>query len=209
MRFRSGARHLCYTVHKRVDDSLLLPRRDSSRRGDDRGRLALRAEGESVRTFRSLRAQLNAIFLGFLILTGASVAATYSATQAQTDDARVINLAGRQRMLTQKMVWLALAQPDSDELDAAIQQFDRTLIALRDGGSTLDAMNRVVALPPVSDPAVRAQLDSVARAWTNFRRHLSPVDSVALQAQAALILSQIDDAVSALEAQAHGGMKVR
>lgn len=63
---------------------------------------------------RSLRVQLSAIFLGFLLLVGGSGAATYLAIQAQADDATLINLAGRQRMLTEKMTLLALTQLHRD-----------------------------------------------------------------------------------------------
>ncbi|MBI3244695.1 MAG: type IV pili methyl-accepting chemotaxis transducer N-terminal domain-containing protein [Chloroflexi bacterium] len=152
--------------------------------------------------FRSIKAQLGAVFLSFLLLVGGSVAATFVAIRAQVSDATVINLAGRQRMLTQKMIWLALAQPDSPELDAAIQLFDRTLLALRDGGPTLDPGGRVVTLSPAPDMAVRAQLDEVAQTWSTFRAHLQPVDAVALQTESPLILAQLDSAVSVFETRA-------
>ena len=45
--------------------------------------------------FRTLRARLSVIFIGFLLLVAASVLATVWAVQAQTADATVINLAGR------------------------------------------------------------------------------------------------------------------
>ncbi len=157
-----------------------------------------------MRKFRSLRAQFNAIFLGLLILTAGAAAATFAATQAQADDARVINLAGRQRMLTQQMVWLALVQTRGGDLDAAVQQFDRTLAVLRDGGTVPDAAGRALALPPVADPALRARLDAAAAAWARFRHSLGqpPPDSAALQAGAADLLAQLDAVVGIFEADA-------
>ena len=152
--------------------------------------------------FRSLRSQLGLIFLGFLLLVGGSVIATFLAVRAQADDATVINLAGRQRMLTQKMTWLALAQPDSPDLAAAIHLFDQTLLALREGGPTLDSAGQAVTLPPAPDPALRAQLDEVAQTWSTFRAHLQPVDADALQAESPRILAQLDSVVSAFEARA-------
>ncbi|HBY95698.1 MAG TPA: hypothetical protein DEP84_17385, partial [Chloroflexi bacterium] len=121
---------------------------------------------------RSLRAQLNTIFLGFLLLVGGSVTATFLTTRTQSHDAAVINLAGRQRMLTQKMTWLALSQPDSPDLAASIQLFDTTLHTLRAGGSTIDITGQPMMLPPAPDPTLRAQLDDVARTWTSFRSRL-------------------------------------
>jgi len=155
--------------------------------------------------FRSLRSRLGVLFLGFLILVAASVAVTFLAIGAQTDDARVINLAGRQRMLTQQMVWLAFAQPDRPyrpELAAAIDHFECTLTALRDGGVTLDADNQSVVLPPAPDQAIRARLDTIAQTWADFRSYLRPPDAVGLQALSPVILAQIDQLVGDYEARA-------
>ncbi|MBI5566578.1 MAG: type IV pili methyl-accepting chemotaxis transducer N-terminal domain-containing protein [Chloroflexi bacterium] len=156
--------------------------------------------------FRSLRSRLGALFLGFLILVAASVAVTFLAIDAQTDDARVINLAGRQRMLTQQMVWLALARPDQPELAAAIDHFDRTLTALRDGGVTLDADDRSIVLPPAPDQAIHTQLDDIAQTWADFRSqlrpHLQPPDAAGLQALSPVILAQIDQLVGDYETRA-------
>lgn len=54
--------------------------------------------------FRSVRVQLSAIFIGFLLLVAASVFATFWAIQTQAADATVINLAGRKRMLSQRLL---------------------------------------------------------------------------------------------------------
>ncbi len=164
--------------------------------------IASRGTTSATPMFRSLRARLGAVFLSFLLLVGGSVAATFVAVRAQAGDATVINLAGRQRMLTQKMIWLALARPDSPELDATIQLFDKTLHALRDGGPTLDPAGRVVTLSPAPDAALRAQLDDVAQTWATFRAHLQPADAAALQTESPVILARLDSAVSAFEARA-------
>mgnify|MGYP001032608584 CR=1 FL=1 len=157
--------------------------------------------------FRSLRAHLGIIFLGFLVLIGASVAATFLAVRAKADDAMVINLAGRQRMLTQKMTWLALAQPEHPDLAASIQLFDQTLRALRDGGPTLDARGRIVILPPAPDPALRGQLDEATQTWAAFRAHLQPVHAAALPIESQRILAQLDAIVSAFEARAQAKLR--
>ena len=92
--------------------------------------------------FTSIRAKLGTIFFGFLLLVAGSVGATFVAVNAQADDALVINLAGRQRMLTQEMTKAVLGvarDPTSDyrtELDASADLFDRTLTALLDGGGS-------------------------------------------------------------------------
>jgi len=151
---------------------------------------------------RSLRAQLGAIYLGFLFLVVGSVGATFAAVHTQADDATIINLAGRQRMLTQRITWLALAQPDSPDLIISIQQFDETLRALRDGGSTRDATGRLVALPAAPNPNLRSQIDEVAQTWTAFQDYLQMDDISALQTESSHILAQLDSVVSTFEAQA-------
>lgn len=164
--------------------------------------------------FRSLRTQLSAIFLGFLLLVGGSVTATFLTIRAQFHDATVINLAGRQRMLTQKIALLALAQPDNPDLTTSISLFDSTLRALRNGGTTVDFRGRQVTLPPAPDPALRTQLDEVARTWTALHSHLEELAAQqpdggarseaagALLAESGLILDQLDGVVSAFEVQA-------
>ncbi len=81
----------------------------------------------------------------------------------------VINLSGRQRMLTQKMTKeYLLAALDIDRaanlknLKGTMALFDRTLKGLLDGDDAQD-------LPPTTDPAIRAQLKKVMRLWDGFR----------------------------------------
>ncbi len=81
----------------------------------------------------------------------------------------VINLSGRQRMLTQKMTKeYLLAALDIDRaanlgnLKKTTALFDRTLRGLLDGD---DAQG----LPPTTDPAIRAQLEKVMKLWAGFR----------------------------------------
>jgi two-component system nitrate/nitrite sensor histidine kinase NarX len=155
-----------------------------------------------VSPWRSVRAQFVAVFLGFLLLVASSATATILTVRAQADDARVINLAGRQRMLTQKITWLALVEPDNPDLAASIRLFEETLHALRDGGTVLDAAGQPVTIPPAPDAALRSQLDDVARDWATFRSHLQPVDAQALQAQSPRILAHFDGVVDQFEERA-------
>jgi two-component system nitrate/nitrite sensor histidine kinase NarX len=152
--------------------------------------------------FRSLRARLSAIFIGFLLLITASVAATFWAVQTQAADATVINLAGRQRMLSQRMLWLSLASSDHQLIDQPAQLFDQTLQALRYGGSTLDSANRPIDLPPPPDEALRTQLDEAAADWAVFRAQLAMPQPAELQATAAQLLGHLDAIVSAYEMRA-------
>jgi len=152
--------------------------------------------------FRALGAQLGAIFLGFLLLVLGSVGATFVTVHSQADDATVINLAGRQRMLIQRMTWLALAQTDSPDLTASIKQFDKTFRALWDGGETTDASGNSIILPAAPNPAVQSQLDQVSQTWADFQKYIQLEDASALQTESAKILAQLDTVVSAFEAEA-------
>jgi nitrate/nitrite-specific signal transduction histidine kinase len=152
--------------------------------------------------WRSARAQFGVVFLGFLLLVGSSATATFLTVHTQADDARVINMVGRQRMLTQKMTWLALAQPDSPDLAASMRLFEQTQRALRDGGTTLDETGQPVTLPPAPDAALRSQLDDMAQDWAAFRSYLQPADPAALQAQSPHILAHLAMVVSEFEVRA-------
>jgi two-component system nitrate/nitrite sensor histidine kinase NarX len=151
--------------------------------------------------FQSLRWRLGAIFVSFLLLVAASVTATFLVIQTQQADAAIINLAGRQRMLSQRMLWLALYQPDSPELAQAIQLFDQTLHALRDGGLALDTTHQLIDLPAASDAALRAQLAEAAQTWSVFRAQLQLPDRPTLPDTSTQLLAQLDQIVRAYEAQ--------
>lgn len=150
----------------------------------------------------SLRVQLGAIFGGFLLLVTVSVTATFSALHTQRDDATVINLAGRQRMLTQQMVWLVLTQPDSPELETAVSRFDQTLHVLQTGGTVPDAHNQPVSLPPSTTTEISLQLAAISQTWSLFQQQLQQPDTAVLQTQSSQLLTQLDTLVSTYETQA-------
>jgi len=158
--------------------------------------------------FRSLRARLSAIFIGFLLLVAASVLATFLAIQTQAADATVINLAGRQRMLSQRLLWLSRSSDDRQVLDQPTQLFDQTLQALRHGGAMLDSADNPIDLPPPPDAALRAQLDEAAADWALFRAQLIAPESNELQATAAQLLTHLDDIVHAYEIRAQAKLSL-
>ena len=82
----------------------------------------------------SLRVRLGLLFLAFLLLVLAAVTVTYGVVASQRSDALRINLAGRQRMLSERMTWLALAGPTDPALATERQHFSLTLDALQHGG---------------------------------------------------------------------------
>ncbi len=106
-----------------------------------------------------LLAEMNKAVKMYEVISGADTA----------ELAVVINLSGRQRMLTQRMTkeFLLIAlgidrQTNRNRLNGTMALFDRTLKGLRDGDKEL-------RLPPTTDPKIRAQLDVVRGLWEKFR----------------------------------------
>lgn len=91
---------------------------------------------------------------------------------AAVDFSRTINLAGKQRMLTQKMAKEALLvalgvdkKKNITQLKATYRLFDKTLKGLKDGDESL-------GLSPVKKPKIQAQLDAVEGLWEGYRAAL-------------------------------------
>ncbi len=85
------------------------------------------------------------------------------------DLAVAVNLSGRQRMLTQKMAkeyFLVALGIDTENNRKALRQtvdlFDATLKGLIDG-------DEKQALPPATDPDIRAQLKRVTEMWNDYK----------------------------------------
>ena len=151
---------------------------------------------------KSIRGRLGLLFLAFVLLVSFSVGATYWSVATQKKDALIINMTGRQRMLTQKMTWLALAQPEDPELIASMELFEQTLQALRYGGTTIDSAGNIVILPTAPDSVLIAQLDEVIKTWEQFHIHLQSADDSTLPIMAPIILDQMDTVVTEFEIRA-------
>lgn len=103
-----------------------------------------------------------------------------------TADATAINMAGRQRMLTQRISKAVLvidnqARENLDisdelaELQQASQLFDQTLNAFAAGGEVRGGDNRVVQLAAIASPAGQALLQQARAAWAPWQRSLQPL----------------------------------
>jgi nitrate/nitrite-specific signal transduction histidine kinase len=152
--------------------------------------------------FQRLQVQLTVLFAAFVLLVIASAGVTYFGLQTQQQDALVINLSGRQRMLVQQMTRLALQLKDGDEavvstLQESRQTFSQTLSALRNGGSAPYLENSVVNLPVTRDPELLTALDDVNSAWNQYRITLDAMGSSATESSSlqSTIEGQSDDLV--------------
>ena len=88
---------------------------------------------------------------------------------------KVINIAGRQRMLTQKMakeVFFVAAEMDAAKnrknLKSTIKLFDSSLDALKKG-------NKKMKVQATTDAGILAQLDTVSKLWAEYKTHLDKI----------------------------------
>ena len=118
---------------------------------------------------RNITVKLGFVSIAGFLLLSVTVSVILVHVHRQKGNALVINLAGRQRMLIQKMTKEALAVNESLEhvetLRETMELFDVTLQRLTHGEPRL-------GIPPTRDPAIRAQLDRVSRRWKPFKKRL-------------------------------------
>ena len=103
----------------------------------------------------------------------------------QKNDATVINIAGRERMLTQKFtkeffLALDLAKTNKttiklDQLDKTKRLFEVSLKALKNGGETfLDlGMTKAIQIPGTKNPQIRQQIEKVDSLWGELHKAVS------------------------------------
>lgn len=157
---------------------------------------------------KSLHARLTFLFAAFVLLVVVSVGAMLWGSETQRQDALLINLAGRQRMLAQQMTRLALeADAGGPAVRAALRDaettFDQTLHALLDGGVAPTFDHTTVDLPPTRDPALRTALAQVRLTWDDFRTRLDALPAAPRDPAAqTMTLRSIGDESSTLVAQA-------
>jgi len=122
----------------------------------------------------------------FLLLDASVLMLNFYISYEIADDAASINLAGRQRMLSQRMtkslVDLGYADNTSktqqhsiDELRLSRNVFDSTLSAFADGGTATDAQGNPVMLKRASDPESRRALTSAQTIWMQYRTQIDAV----------------------------------
>lgn len=123
--------------------------------------------------FESLQARLTYLFAAFVLLVVVSIGAMMWGSETQRQDAVLINLAGRQRMLAQQMARLAFEGEGkglvASTLLEAEQLFDPTQRALLEGGAAPYPSGVPVTLPATRDLALRSALDQTGLAWNDFR----------------------------------------
>ena len=174
----------------------------------------------------SLQDRLGWLFLSFFLLVSVSAGLALWSLASQDQDALLVNLAGRQRMLIQQMTRLAAEMERAQEpaspvlLHDARALFQQTLAALADGGAAPYPAEPGAAVPAASQPQVIAQLKRLEGEWQDFTAQLdalelsppaSPARSQAAQAvaqQSGPLLAEAD-ALARLYQQAAAGKVAR
>jgi methyl-accepting chemotaxis protein len=166
-------------------------------------------------------------FLAFLCLLGGVLFTTITVTEQQKDDGLIVNLSGRQRMLTQKMtkeilIFSNMAQNKvgqnelnrwKEQVDLTMRVFETTLFALKDGGQApLNLrMTQFRLSPSAGTEKIREQLDQVVKLWLLFRDNIQILlqskgtDSQALEyiiINNVELLSQMNKAVFQMQEEA-------
>lgn len=132
--------------------------------------------------FKTLGARIGVVHLTYFLLLCALVTSTVLVLQQQKDDGLVVNLSGRQRMLTQRITHQLLGystlaesgqstQAQREAVLGSMQVFEKTLFALRGGGpAPLDLqMVNVRNVPPASQ-ATGVQLQRVQSLYDSYRK---------------------------------------
>lgn len=120
-------------------------------------------------TKMSITAKFAVMMGGFMTILSTATIATFWTANMQKGDAKVINIAGRQRMLSQKMTKEAMAliqgkEKKEDVLKTA-DLFDKSLSDLISG-------NPGEGIPSTKEPHISAQLLKVQALWKEFNFNL-------------------------------------
>lgn len=121
---------------------------------------------------------------------------------------RKINLAGRQRMLTQFMAkatcYVSLGIDDKAQISEVYSMhdlFEQTLVDLTKGSAEFKML-------PEKDPDVLAAIDVVRKDWALYSRAVMQGDLKAIIAQNGVVLGASNDAVTVLQKKHGAGGKV-
>lgn len=178
-----------------------------------------------------IRHRLGIVAIGFFLIIAVMFTMTWTITEKQKDDGLVINLAGRQRMLVQKMVKETVAfnqarasawaeeQKLLSALRATMTIFDRTQKALTESGDapvTLDPDSKETRFCPKSDLDAIEKLAAADKIKTELYSRIEAVISDKTKADESIkwilendkrILKEINEAVTLIQKTSEGRTK--
>lgn len=131
----------------------------------------------------NVKKKLRLLTIFFLCMLSVMVLYTSITLNQQKNDGLVVNIAGRQRMLTQKFTkefFLALQQgkTNSNLMEKTGKLFDISLKALNKGGETFQdlGMTKPVILAGTSSEIIQKQLAKVSFLWQQLQNSISKMD---------------------------------
>ncbi len=137
-----------------------------------------------------IKLKLGIILMGLSLIIVGMFLITWYVTNQQKDDGLVINLAGRQRMLTQKLtkeiIMLHMAREQTGKNDPQLittvqntmRVFDTTLSALKDSGLaplSLDLKTTKYRFCPKAKEPALTQLGKVHKMWKAFESNVNAI----------------------------------
>lgn len=174
--------------------------------------------------FKSLSSRISLIHLSYMLLLSVVVASTAMVLQRQKDDGLVVNLSGRQRMLTQRITHQLLGfaaqaaegqdtQAQRSAVLQSMQVFEKTLQALEHGGpAPLDLQMVNMRSAPRASRAVGFQLNRVSGLYKSYRMQARTIlDGNAEERKTAVayiiqnnteLLSEMNTAVNLMQSEA-------
>lgn len=153
--------------------------------------------------FFRVEARLGMVFLVFLTLLVVSGGVTFYGLEVQKLDARIINLAGRQRMLLQQMssqaIGYTLANDRGDFYQESIRDstaaFDKTLNALINGGTISDYTGAEIAIAVPQNPDLLSALLALQTDWAFFETKINDLFKAHDAPQKGVIVREIETMV--------------
>ncbi len=177
----------------------------------------------------SINFKLKMIVLSFAGIIILMFLATLYVTQKQKDDGMLINLAGRQRMLSQKMskelhhfMWLSQQNKKADAAAAQVRStmkiFAMTLDALTRSGKaplSLDLKTTEYRQVPAAQEPALSQLNNVGSLWKQFPPLIEKVlqgkntlqELEWLSTNNVVLLKEMNKAVGIMQQQAEGSVR--
>ena len=121
-----------------------------------------------------------AVVVGALLLVNLiTVISTFILLSKQEKGSLYVDIAGRQRMLTQKLTKEALIYVSTkkdkwkENLKKTQALFQKSLIALRDG-------DKEMGLEKTTDPAILQEIDKLEKAWDKFQKAVLTIENTSI-----------------------------
>jgi methyl-accepting chemotaxis protein len=160
----------------------------------------------------SIKTRLILLIVAFVALIGTGVVGLNIWIENAKFDSQVINLAGRQRMLTQKMTKeMLFTLSGQNQLEALTKTkilFEKTLLGLING-------SKEQGLPPASNDEIKEQLLFVKGLWVTFSQDLDNAlknKDIAilnvLTKESVIILKEMNKAVQLLDKKSQKGISL-